>query len=136
MELGTFFYQGTLLALGDSQVDPDYKKAARYTAKACYGGVGEACFWSAMMYATSDPKVCLSLFDQHAAPDAPGLEDYLSLSWPNLTGDSRDESLAAFCKNTAPTMDAAKALGLAQKACYLSGGDLVSNACDLASSLT
>jgi TPR repeat protein len=135
MELGSFFYQGTLLALGDSEVEPDYPKAARYTAKACYGGVGEACFWSAMMYATSEPTVCRALLDQHAAPDAPGIADLFSLSWPTLTGDARDKSLTAFCENTSSIHDAQKALGLAQKACHISSGDLVSNACSLASSL-
>jgi TPR repeat protein len=135
MQLGEFFFSGTMLAMGDTEVAADYTKSAKYVSKACYGGVGEACLWSAMMYGANNVNSCAALFDKHVKESDKEVDDYLSLVWPSLTGKPRAESIKKFCQNTAAIYNAQKAYDLADKACYMSGGDLIKQSCALSASL-
>ncbi len=122
--LGDFFYQGTMIALEGEGVSADYSKSAKYLAKACYGGISDSCFWSSLMYATSNPDECATLLTSNLTKEAK--EDYLSLTWPAFDDEKQ---IAGFCKNTSKLSDKEKAYGLADKACYIDGGDLSVEAC-------
>ncbi len=134
MELGGFFYESSANAEGSS-MKADINRAAKYTAKACLSGVSEACFWSAAMYATNDSDTCTNLINKTAPADHDGLEYYVALYWPNLKGAKRAIDVQTFCQRTASIHNSERAQDLANKACYLSGGDLTENACQISKEL-
>lgn len=131
MALGGFFYEGNKYS-DDSALQSDIKKAAKYTAKACLSGVSEACFWSAAMYATNNQADCVELIDEVAPEDDEEVAAHISISFPDLNGEKREEGVKNFCRLSAKIYDASRAHELANKACYLSGGDLTSHACEMA----
>lgn len=122
--LGTFFVSGTMLDLNGNGVKADKKKAVKYLSKACYGGVGEACFWTSVMLGANNVDSCMKLVKDNVS--AEDVELYISLTFPTPTDEKQ---VRAFCEDTKDLYDKEKAYGLADKACYLSGGDLTDAAC-------
>ncbi|MEL6182543.1 MAG: hypothetical protein AAFS10_26540, partial [Myxococcota bacterium] len=111
--------------IGDIKSDP--KRAASFFAKACYGGDSEGCFWASLAYGSNDGATCSKLVKENISKEE--LELYLpSLSLPT---PNEPKEIATYCNKTRNFYDLDKALGLADKACYIDGGTLSGTTCGI-----
>ena len=110
--------------MGELKSDP--KQAAKYFAKACYGGLTEGCFWASIAYGTRDADTCTKLVAENLNKQE--MEMYISLSLPD---PSKPADLKKYCEATADLYDMEKASGLADKACYVDGGEFADTTCSI-----